>query len=86
MLDDVTVDALVSSDWVLPDILPGSITFKEILLESAQEIKPLLKLKLEVDERTISFEGGQQNIALIGSDFELKISLVDQWDQTTIYT
>ena len=77
------VEALVPSNWTLPEVTNGSITFKEVIIEPVKEIESLLVL--EPVNNTIIFTGGEESFDLIGSELELKISLVNLWGQTTVY-
>ena len=80
----VEVEAWVPSNWTLPPIIEGSITFKEILFEPVEELLPLFVF--DPVERNVSFTGGEESFELIGTDLELNVTLVNLWGQKTTYT
>lgn len=79
----ITVEALVPSNWTLPPIIEGDITFKEILFTPAEEIAPLLVF--DPVTRLVSFTGDEESFDLIGEELVLSLSLVNLWGQNTTY-
>ena len=54
-----------------------------MLIEPVEEMESLLVL--DTVNNTIIFTGGEESFDLIGTELELKISLVNLWGQTTVY-
>ena len=54
-----------------------------MLIEPVEDMESLLVL--DTVNNTIIFTGGEESFDLIGTELELKISLVNLWGQTTVY-